>query len=188
MLGRRGRCTVWRIVIDDGDRAVDRRDVAVGVGVAAAVAVGSAIDRGVTVGVGGALLLVAVAALVALRYQRPRLVLGGVFVVVLVFLGLVGSTYVVLVPLAVVLYSVGARGSRTENLVIAALTVPAALVIGAFSPEDGPWLAQVLEVLGWLNLPLVLGEAVRSHRALLAAMSERADRAELDREQEARRR
>jgi signal transduction histidine kinase len=189
MPGRRGRCTVWRIVIDDGDQAVDRRDVAVGVGVAAAVAVGSAIDRdGVTMGVGGALLLVALAVLVALRDQRPRLVLGGVFVVVLVFLGLVGPTYVVLVPLAVVLYSVGARGSRTENLVIAALMVPAALVIGAFSPEDGPWLAQVLEVLGWLNLALVLGEAVRSHRALLAAMSERADRAELDREQEARRR
>ncbi|MBO0518169.1 histidine kinase dimerization/phosphoacceptor domain-containing protein, partial [Streptomyces beijiangensis] len=53
----------------------------------------------------------------------------------------------------------------------------------------GPWYAQEnLGILAWTGLAAAAGEAVRSRRAFIDAMRERAERAERTREEEARRR
>ena len=92
-------------------------------------------------------------------------------------------------PLLVALYTVAAHGWRRRTLAVAA-SIPAASVglIALYSPEEGTYLGQVLEVLSQLGFALAVGEAVRSQRLSIVAKRERAERAEHDRELEARRR
>ncbi|MGW0906238.1 sensor histidine kinase [Streptomyces sp. NPDC002853] len=91
-------------------------------------------------------------------------------------------------PVMVALYALAVRGDRRRTLRTA---VAAALVSGTVSVIAGKDVAQpqgapLLEML-WPLVPLLLGEVVRGRRELLQEYAERAERAEADREREARR-
>lgn len=91
-------------------------------------------------------------------------------------------------PVMVALYAVAVRGDRRRTLRTA---VVAALVSGTVSVIAGKDVAQpqgapLLEML-WPLVPLLLGEVVRGRRELLREYADRAERAEADREREARR-
>ena len=84
------------------------------------------------------------------------------------------------------LYSVAVRTDRRSTLTAWAATVVALVVVPAlwtrsFDPES-------LSSIAWTGLGAAVGEAVRSSRAHVGALEERARRAERTREDEARRR
>lgn len=86
------------------------------------------------------------------------------------------------------LYSVGVSGGRRRSAGTAA--VVGALVAGAMplvAAGHGPPIAELAGALGWVTAAVVLGEAVRSRRAYVGAILDRAERAERTREQEAAR-
>ncbi|GAA1945722.1 histidine kinase [Streptomyces durmitorensis] len=91
-------------------------------------------------------------------------------------------------PVMVALYALAAQGDRRRTLRTA---VVAALVSGVVSVIAGKDVAQpqgapLLEML-WPLVPLLLGEVVRGRRELMKEYADRAERAEADREREARR-
>lgn len=91
-------------------------------------------------------------------------------------------------PVMVALYALAVQGDRRRTLRTA---VVAALVSGVVSVIAGKDVAQpqgapLLEML-WPLVPLLLGEVVRGRRELMAEYADRAERAEADREREARR-
>ncbi|XMN08960.1 sensor histidine kinase [Streptomyces griseobrunneus] len=92
-------------------------------------------------------------------------------------------------PVIVALYTVAVLGDRRRTLwtglVAAAVSGVVALVVGrdVVNPQGLP----VLEMV-WPLVPLLLGEAVRTRRELLAEYAARAARAEEEREREADRR
>ncbi|WP_367047040.1 sensor histidine kinase [Streptomyces sp. Je 1-332] len=91
-------------------------------------------------------------------------------------------------PVMVALYALAVEGNRRRTLRTAGV---AALVSGAVSVVAGKDVAQpqgapLLEML-WPLVPLLLGEVVRGRRELLKEYADRAERAEADREREARR-
>ncbi|WP_095757501.1 sensor histidine kinase [Streptomyces xinghaiensis] len=89
---------------------------------------------------------------------------------------------------AVALYTVGSRTDRSTTwragaVAVVALTTAAAL----FGPR--PWYGQQnLALSAWMGMAAAAGDAVRSRRAFVDAIRERAERAERTREEEARRR
>ncbi|MDT3398808.1 histidine kinase [Streptomyces sp. B1866] len=112
--------------------------------------------------------VLALAEIVSAEHDRPRtsIVLGAV----------------------VALYTVAASTDRSTTWRIGAATVVgvtgAAMAFGL-----SPWYAQEnLGIFAWTGLAAAVGDAVRSRRAIVAAIEERAIRAEQTREEEARRR
>ncbi|MFF8385517.1 sensor histidine kinase [Streptomyces kanasensis] len=88
----------------------------------------------------------------------------------------------------VALYTVASRTDRptTWRVGLATMTVLTAV---AMSFGSSPWYAQQnLGVFAWTGMAAAAGDAVRSRRAFVDAIRERADRAERTREEEARRR
>jgi signal transduction histidine kinase len=84
------------------------------------------------------------------------------------------------------LYSVAARGPLRRSLTLAAgIKV---LIVIVWITQDAGTAVEMLRVSGWLLAPIVLGEAVRWHGQYIAAIRERAERAERTREEEAARR
>ncbi|MEU5951663.1 sensor histidine kinase [Streptomyces sp. NPDC047525] len=91
-------------------------------------------------------------------------------------------------PVMVALYALAAQGDRRRTVRTAVI---AALVSGVVSVIAGKDVAQpqgapLLEML-WPLVPLLLGEVVRGRRELMKEYADRAERAEADREREARR-
>lgn len=92
-------------------------------------------------------------------------------------------------PLAVGLYAVAIHGTRWRTLAVGAALIPYSVaVVILFSPDNGPTGVQVRELLSQLGFALAAGEAVRSRRALIGALRQRAEQAELTSELEAQRR
>jgi signal transduction histidine kinase len=89
-------------------------------------------------------------------------------------------------PLLVVLYNVAVTGTRRRTLVIGLLlgTVATVSILVQLEHPEGT----LVQALGWMAAALLLGEAVRASRALLAEARQRAARAEAEREAEAERR
>ncbi|MFF9364601.1 sensor histidine kinase [Streptomyces griseoluteus] len=91
-------------------------------------------------------------------------------------------------PVIVSVYTVAARTDRRTTWMAASAS--AALLVGAamvFGP--GSWLdPDNAALLAWTALPAAVGDGVRSRRAYVAAVEERAEHAERTREQEARQR
>ncbi|ONK14459.1 Sensor histidine kinase DesK [Streptomyces sp. MP131-18] len=87
---------------------------------------------------------------------------------------------------ALAIFTAAATGPRRRTLGMAVLVVAVILgVWGSTGPEVG---LEMLQVSGWILAVIAFGEAVRLHHQYLAAMRERAERAERTREQEAARR
>lgn len=133
-------------------------------------------------------LVVLALGLVPLRHRRPvpALVLTvAVAAVALLLHG--GETVAALAPLAA-LYVVALRGDRRTTVVAWAASGGVLTLAGATgTPEGGVW-QQVLPVLPWAAVVAAVGDGLRNRRAYLAAVEERAVRAERTREEEARRR
>ncbi len=168
--------------------SVARRDATLAVVLAALMAVGSALqDFSWAHAIGGAALAVPL----AWRRRWPMgvlaVVVGGAFVYLA--LGEPNATPIFLAPELVAAYTVAAHGWRRRTLAVAAgLALNSVVIVSLFSPDNGTDLAQILEEASQLGFALAIGEAVRSQRAFIAAMRERAERAERDGELEALRR
>ncbi|MEU9401968.1 histidine kinase [Streptomyces sp. SID4985] len=88
----------------------------------------------------------------------------------------------------VALYTVASTTGRATTWRVA-LLVMAVLTAAAMLAGPLPWYAQEnLAIIAWTGIGATAGDAVRSHRAFVQAIRERAERAERTREEEARRR
>jgi signal transduction histidine kinase len=162
-------------------------DIAIAV-VAATALIGDGVRRGEALGVGDWVLAVLAAAPLIWRARAPLtvllLVMAGVIACVAAFEPADVAVFVVMIPL----YTVAELGGRRRSLAVGlgtAVVLVAVLVAfesgGTFGPED--WLRLVLAAGA-----LVVGDTVRSRRALAAAELERVARQAWEREQESRRR
>jgi Stage II sporulation protein E (SpoIIE) len=90
-------------------------------------------------------------------------------------------------PLAVALYSAAAAGHLRWSLGVAALYLSGLLLYAVlwYPGPPGPVLNELVRDGSLLVAVLLFGDAVRSHRALMAEASEKLRRAEEDREREA---
>ncbi|TYP90525.1 sensor histidine kinase [Blastococcus xanthinilyticus] len=130
-------------------------------------------------------------AAVTLRHRWPvralALTVAGASIVVLLY-GI--ESVATLAPL-VALYAVALRSDRRTTLLAwasSAAVLAAAGALGALAaPGDGPW-QDALQVVSWSAAVAAVGNGLRNRRAYLAAVEERAARAERTREEEARRR
>lgn len=125
----------------------------------------------------------------AWRRRSPVAVLGLVAVGVPLYLLFADLSAAPMPAILVALYTVAAHGARRRTLQVAALLPPYVFaIVSVFSTGDGGDLAQELAAVSQLALALAVGEAVRSQRAFIAAIRDRADRVEREHELEARRR
>jgi signal transduction histidine kinase len=128
------------------------------------------------------------AAVMPLRRRRPLLVLSVSLLcaVVLAFAGILSPSG--LIAVAISAFAVVDRRGRWVGIV----TVSAAMTIVFFSnaiPLDGDLFdARALQFVFIIALAGALGDATRSRREFVSAMTERAERAEQGRDEEARRR
>ncbi|MER6454135.1 histidine kinase [Streptomyces sp900105245] len=134
------------------------------------------------------LLMVLGAAALVFRRRVPKTVLavtGGVSLVEFV----TGDPRAPVAMSAVIaLYTVASTTDRSTTWRVGLLTMTV-LTAGAMRGGPLPWYAQEnLAVLAWTGIGATAGDAVRSRRAVMQAIRERAERAERTREEEARRR
>ncbi|WP_330340521.1 sensor histidine kinase [Streptomyces sp. NBC_00557] len=134
------------------------------------------------------LLMVLAAAALVFRRRAPKTVLA-VTGVLSVIESVTGDPRAPVAMSAVVaLYTVAATTDRTTTWRVGLLTMTV-LTAAAMLAGPLPWYAQEnLGVLAWTGIGATLGDAVRSRRAVVRAIQERAERAERTREEEARRR
>jgi signal transduction histidine kinase len=125
-----------------------------------------------------------------LRRRLPWTVLGFTVLLAALFLTLrpVDGRIPLVVAVAVALCTVAARSDRPTTRTTG-LAVCVGLTVLAMSFGPGPWYRQSnFAVFAWTGLAAAVGDAARSRRAYVAAIEERAVRAERSREEEARRR
>ncbi|TXL92833.1 sensor histidine kinase [Streptomyces sp. IB2014 016-6] len=88
----------------------------------------------------------------------------------------------------IALYTVASRTDRPTTWRVGLVTM-ATLTLAAMLSGPTPWYAQEnLGIFAWTGMAGAAGDAVRSRRAFIDAIRERAERAERTREEEARRR
>ncbi|MFJ9150936.1 sensor histidine kinase [Streptomyces sp. NPDC102270] len=91
-------------------------------------------------------------------------------------------------PVLVSVYNVAVRTNRRTAWTVAAVSA-AVLVSAAVVCAPASWLEpDKAAMLAWTSLPAAVGDGVRSRRSYVAAVEERAERAERTREKEAQRR
>lgn len=172
-------------------------DAALAVGVLACMVAGSFVDphgrNGVTWGVRtpDALSLVLItlgAAALVLRRRAPMTVLALTGTVALVESVTGDPRAPVAMAAVVALYTVASTTDRPTTWRVGLLTMTV-LTGSAMLAGPLPWYAQEnLAIFAWTGIGATAGDAVRSRRAVVAAIRERAERAERTREEEARRR
>ncbi|WP_194819436.1 sensor histidine kinase [Nocardia sp. XZ_19_385] len=94
-----------------------------------------------------------------------------------------------IIPATIVaLYTAARHGNRRRTAVMVAAVLTFGLGGILMSGEDSENIAlQAFGAIGWIVLACVAGEAVRLHRAYIAEVLDRAERAERSRDEEARR-
>ena len=128
------------------------------------------------------------AVLITLRRRWPVPVLGVVAAWAAWAVAASGEVYVLTAVSVICAYTVASHNSRTTAWVAgaaAAFVVYLAAVLFNGQGWDGP---ESLEDLAWMGMGIAVGDAVRTRRAYVAAVEERAARAEQSRDDEARRR
>ncbi|WP_438294256.1 sensor histidine kinase [Streptomyces sp. HUAS TT7] len=128
------------------------------------------------------------AAVLVLRRRRPMAVLACTSALTMVELSLGAPPAPVAMSAVVALYTVAAHTDRPTTYRVGVLTIVVltgtAMLFGA-----PPWYSQEhLGIFAWTGMAAAAGDAVRSRRAFIDAIRERAERAEHGREEEARRR
>ncbi len=178
-----GRGVAWSRI--SSALAPFRRDETLAVAVGVLVLVGCVVE-GLSVAEAVGITLLSVPLVWRTRHPLGVLVViaGGV----LAYLVVATRTPVVLLPLFVALYTVAAHGTRRRTLVVALAGLPFAIVVALLVASERNGVGDLFAHLSQFGFALALGEAVRTQRALIGALRERAERAERDRELEARRR
>ncbi|ELS52660.1 putative Two-component system sensor kinase [Streptomyces viridochromogenes Tue57] len=172
-------------------------DAALAVGVLACMVAGSFVDphgeNGVTWGVRSpdalSLLLITLgAAALVFRRRVPMTVLALTGTVSLVESVTGDPRAPVAMSAVIALYTVASTTDRSTTWRVGLLTMTV-LTGSAMLAGPLPWYAQEnLAIFAWTGIGATAGDAVRSRRAVVAAIRERAERAERTREEEARRR
>ncbi|GHI08296.1 histidine kinase [Streptomyces cellostaticus] len=172
-------------------------DAAIAAGVLVCMVAGSFVvprgENGVTWGVRSpaplSLLLMALgAAALVFRRRAPKTVLAVTGTLSLIESVTGDPRAPVAMSAVVALYTVASTTDRTTTWRIGLLTMTV-LTGAAMLGGPLPWYAQEnLGVLAWTGIGATAGDAVRSRRAVVQAIRERAERAERTREEEARRR
>lgn len=133
-------------------------------------------------------LMVCGAAALVLRRRTPWTVLAVTSGFAIVELVASGPRAPVVICAVVALYTVAATTNRPTTWRIGLITM-AGLTGVAMLAGPLPWYAQEnLAIFAWTGMAAAAGDAVRSRRAFVDAIRERAERAEQTREEEARRR
>ncbi|WP_175412459.1 histidine kinase [Streptomyces sp. TRM64462] len=141
-----------------------------------------------TPGPGSVALMVLGASALVLRRRAPLPVLAFTSAVTVAELVAGDPQAPVAMSAVVALYTVASRTDRptTWRVGLATMTV---LTAAAMSFGSAPWYTQQnLGLFAWTGMAAAAGDAVRSRRAFVDAIRERAERAERTREEEARRR
>ncbi|WP_328427742.1 sensor histidine kinase [Streptomyces sp. NBC_00443] len=120
------------------------------------------------------------------RRHRPLLVLLAVMVCIAPYHALENNHAAPIFATMVVLYTVAATGTVRRTLLTGAAVLGVTLVLNALTNPDGT--VEILRISGWVFAFLFCGIDVRYYRQYVAAIVERAERAERTREEEARRR
>ncbi|MFD6289353.1 sensor histidine kinase [Streptomyces sp. NPDC060205] len=136
-----------------------------------------------------ALLMLAVSCVaLAVRRRRPLHTLAVTSVIAMIAVACGSGLETFVAPVVFAVYTVAVS---TDRRTAWACAVPVALVLATvavvFSPEQSD-PSDPLGRFGWIGMAAGVGDAVRSHRAYISAIKERAERAERTREEEARRR
>ncbi|MET9698220.1 histidine kinase [Streptomyces sp. NPDC006529] len=133
-------------------------------------------------------LMVLAAAALVLRRRHPLGVLAATSALALAELVTGEPRAPVAMGAVIALYTLGARTDRPTTWRVGLLTM-AGLTGVAMLAGPLPWYAQEnLGLFAWTGMAAAAGDAVRSRRAFIDAIRERAERAERTREEEARRR
>ncbi|MFI1863560.1 sensor histidine kinase [Streptomyces jumonjinensis] len=133
-------------------------------------------------------LMVLVAAALIARRRSPMRVLVFTSVLSVVELGFGDPSAPVAMAAVVALYTVAARTDRPTTWRVGLLTMTGLTGTAMFFGST-PWYTQEnLGIFAWTGMAAAAGDAVRSRRAFVDAIRERAERAERTRDEEARRR
>ncbi|MFE6401314.1 sensor histidine kinase [Streptomyces alboflavus] len=133
-------------------------------------------------------LMAAGAATLVFRRRAPWTVLAASCALSIVELVTSGPRAPVVMCAVIALYTVAATTNRPTTWRIGLVTM-AGLTGVAMLAGPLPWYAQEnLGIFAWTGMAAAAGDAVRSRRAFIDAIRERAERAERTREEEARRR
>ncbi|MFJ6393996.1 sensor histidine kinase [Streptomyces sp. NPDC091972] len=139
----------------------------------------SALDASLALISGGALLA---------RRRAPFCVLGVELALSVLYQACGGALDATLPATEVALYTVALSTGRVTAWATAGLVASWALVT-TVAFQSGPWFGpQRIGVVAWIAAAVAIGDAVRSRRAVVAALQERAERAERTRAEEAARR
>jgi signal transduction histidine kinase len=131
-------------------------------------------------------LLTATVAALGLRHRAPIVMILVVLGLNAVWHGLGYTSTLIDAPTLVAYFSVGAFGDRRRQ--IAAVVLTAIPMVGWVVVAQGqPW-SSIIDAVGWPAAAVLFGELIRSRRALMDSYQRRAERAEAEREAEARRR
>ncbi|MFF9566074.1 histidine kinase [Streptomyces sp. NPDC014685] len=134
------------------------------------------------------LLMVLGAVALLWRRRRPLAVLGATAGLTAVELVRTDPPVPVVACTVIALYTVAARTDRPTTWRVGLLTM-AALTAAAMFFGPAPWYSQEnFGVFAWTGMAGAAGDSVRSRRAFVDAIRERAERAERTRDEEARRR
>ncbi|WP_345011253.1 sensor histidine kinase [Streptomyces shaanxiensis] len=120
------------------------------------------------------------------RRRRPLLVLLAVLACIAPYHALDNNHVAPIPATMVVLYTVAATGTVRRTLLTGASVLGVTLILNALTNPDG--VRELLRISGWVIAVLFCGIDVRYYRQYVAAIVERAERAERTREEEARRR
>ena len=138
--------------------------------------------------VSSVVLMVLGAGALVVRRRRPMTVLAVTGLLSVAEFVLMDPPAPVVVSAVIALFTVAASTDRPTTWRVGLLTT-GALAMAAMVDGSTPWYSQEnLGVLAWTGLAGAAGDAVRSRRAFIDAIRERAERAERTREEEARRR
>ncbi|NWF31134.1 sensor histidine kinase [Streptomyces sp. PKU-EA00015] len=135
-----------------------------------------------------AVLMVVAAGALVFRRREPMAVLGVTGLVSVVELVAGDPAAPVAMSAVIALYTVASTTDRPTTWRVGLLTM-AVLTGAAMSFGSTPWYTQEnLGIFAWTGMAAAAGDAVRSRRAFVDAIRERAERAERTREEEAGRR
>jgi len=169
--------------------AADRRELPlVAALVALLLADGQWGPHGRGVSIEGILAVLVIALPLLWRSRAPQVTLALVVVGVFACLATLKPGWSVVLASAVAVYTVALHGHRLRTLALAACVVAVTVVVMAVFSSHGIISTDALARLGFLLLALVVGDAVRSRRAVRQAAAEREAERERRRGEDAERR
>ena len=130
----------------------------------------------------GVLAAIAIAVPLLWRHRAPKVVLALVVAGVFACMATLKPGWTVVAVSAVAIYSVALHGDRLRTLATAACVLAVTVAVMTVFSDRGLLSYDALTRLGILLMALILGDAVRSRRAVELAAAER----EADRERQAR--